>query len=76
MYKIVKCPKCKKFQMSVSEKSFSCKHCSNKESILKMKIYFENSSPQIVSEILKKIKQEEFNIKENIKKLDEFKSAF
>lgn len=75
MYKIVKCPNCKNFQMSLSSKIFSCKFCLKKDSILKMRIYFENSSPGVVNDVLKKIKQEQFNVlNDNVS--EDFESAF
>lgn len=81
MYKIVKCSYCKKFQMSVSSKTFSCKFCLKKDSILKMRIYFQNSSAVTVNEVLKKIKEEDFKMKNSynsdiLDKYDSFESAF
>jgi hypothetical protein len=59
-YKIVKCPNCKNYAMTSADKVFKCIICSKTTDITKMKIHFQSDSPQAVTQVLQKIKQEEF----------------
>lgn len=58
MYKLIKCPNCKKFQITSAEKTFKCINCLKSKTIKNMKIYYENENPNLVSIALKKIKEE------------------
>jgi len=75
-YKIIRCSKCKSFQMTSAKKYLKCISCQNSLNVEKMKIFFESESPQEITIILKKIKEEYFkSLNESQKDFDEFVSA-
>lgn len=75
MYKVVKCPYCKKFQMTTANKSFKCIFCHRTRVLANIRIMFESATPQIASEVLMKIKAEKFKVNEYTKGQDDFCDA-
>lgn len=74
MYKVVRCLKCSTFQLSTANKVFKCVKCNKSRQINRMKIFYENISPQLSNKVLQEIKKEDFKLKnESID--DDFKSA-
>lgn len=71
-YKIVKCPNCKVFSMTLAEVSFKCINCSKTFDITRLKIYFSNNNPQIVTKTLQKIKQEQHIQRYGDEKINDF----
>ena len=74
IYKIVKCVKCKTYQMTTAKKTFKCVKCNTSKPISKMTIHYESGSPQEVTKALQKIKKENFKI-QNDTIDDNFSSA-
>ena len=54
-YKLVKCPKCRRYQITYAEKTFKCKFCGYSTKITKIRIWFKSIDPEEVRIILEKI---------------------
>lgn len=65
MPKVVKCRNCYEFQMSNANKIFKCIKCQKSMQMHMLRIYFQSDSPQACSEVVKRLKEEEFKVKGN-----------
>lgn len=76
MYKVFRCTNCKNYYMSSSKNNFKCLKCGKNINLEKSRILFSSLSPQEASEVLRKIKEEDYkrrNLEES--EFDDFKSA-
>ena len=62
MPKVVKCRNCYEIQMTNANKIFKCVKCQKSMEVHKLRIYFENESPQLCSKVIQKLKEEHFRI--------------
>lgn len=62
MPRVVKCRNCYEFQMTTANKTFKCVKCNKSFPIQNLKIYFESDSPQLCSEVVRKLKEEKFRV--------------
>ena len=72
MYKVVKCPKCKRFSMTSADVSFRCVVCSKTSDVTKMRVYYATDSPQIATKVLQRLKEEEAREKFGDERYDRF----
>ena len=66
MGKVVRCTNCKTFQMSNANKTFKCIKCQKTKNITSKRIYFESDNLREVTQVLQKIKEEDFKRKNEI----------
>ena len=81
VYRVVRCPYCKTYQLTSAQKSFGCVSCGKSKSITKMRILFQSENPTISINVLKEIKKEDFRMRSKNDGLedvseDDFRSAF
>lgn len=76
MPRVIKCRNCYEFQMTTANKIFKCVKCNKSFPIQNLRTYFQSDSPQACSQVVKKLKEEEFKIKGNYGEDDFFNYEF
>ena len=59
---VIKCRNCYSFQMSTASKVVNCVSCDSTFQIQNVRIYFQSDSPQACTEVVKKLKEEQFKV--------------
>lgn len=59
MFFVVRCPECRKYQLTQATKTFKCRFCSKTKTFSLLKIYYSSPDEPIASQKLKELKEKE-----------------